>query len=45
MGTRGWFQKPDTSSVEFFLTEGDSVERYRLKFTVGSHFSHMHKVK
>ena len=27
MGTRGWFQRSDSSSFEFFLAESDLVER------------------
>ena len=27
MGTRGWFQRYGSSSFEFLLAEGDSVER------------------
>ena len=27
MGTRGWFQRSGSSSFEFLLAEGDSVER------------------
>ena len=36
MGTRGWFQRSGSSSFEFLLVEGDSVERFDCNVLLGT---------